>query len=66
MKLVILLVVIVVIGVGLGWLHFSSSNDAGRPNVTVSVDKNKVVDQIQDLRHKPADKTAVTTQKVQD
>jgi uncharacterized protein YxeA len=68
MKLVLLLVVIVVAGVFLGWFHFSSSNDTGKPNVTLSVDKdkievdkNKVVDKMQGLGHKPADKTAVAT-----
>ena len=73
MKLVILLVVIVVVGVYLGWLHFSSSNDTGKPNVTLSVDKdkieadkNKMVDRMQDLEHKAMDKTPATTQKAQD
>ena len=70
MRLVLLLVVIVVVGVCLGWLHFSSGNDAGTPHVTVSVDKDKieadkntVVEKVQNLGHRPADKTAVTTQK---
>jgi hypothetical protein len=73
MKLVLLLIVIVIIGVFLGWFHFSSNSDAGKPNITVSVDKdkieadkNKALNQMQDLRQKPADTTAVTTQKTQD
>jgi uncharacterized protein YxeA len=78
MKVVLLLIVIVVIGVFLGWFHFSSSHDTGKPNVTFSVDKdkieadkNKVVDKVQDLEHKPVDRTgttsqAATTQKAQD
>jgi beta-lactam-binding protein with PASTA domain len=73
MRLVILLVVIVVVGVFLGWFHFSSSNDTGTPNVTFSVDKekieadkNKVVDKVQNLEHKAVDKAAATTQKAHD
>jgi hypothetical protein len=73
MKLVFLLVVIVIVGACLGWFHFSSSNDTGRPNVTLSVDKDKIeadknraVDEVQGLGHKPVDKTAVTTQGAQD
>lgn len=73
MRLVLLLVVIVVVGVFLGWFHFSSSNDTGAPNVTLSVDKdkieadkNKVVDKAQDLEHKAVDKAAATTQKAHD
>ena len=64
---------IVVIGVFLGWFHFSSSNDAGKPNFSVSVDKGKieadkttVVDKVQHLEHKAADKAAPTSQKAQD
>jgi hypothetical protein len=73
MKLVLLLIVIVVIGACLGWFHFSSSHDAGRPNVTFSVDrdkiradKNEVVDKIQGLESRPADGTATTSQKAHD
>jgi hypothetical protein len=73
MKVVLLLVVLAVIGVCLGWFHFSSSHDADKPNVTFSVDKdkieadkNKVVDKIQRLESRPADKTATTSQKAQD
>ena len=73
MKLVLLLAVIVIVAVWLGWLHFSSTNDAGKPNVSVSVDKdkieadkNRVVDKVQDLEHRATDKTRPTTQKVQD
>jgi predicted negative regulator of RcsB-dependent stress response len=72
-KLVLLIVVLVGVGVCLGWFHFSSSNDTGKPNVTFSVDKNKieadknkVVDKIQDMEHKPVDRTTTTTQKAQD
>ena len=67
MKLLLLLIVIVIAGVLLGWFHFSSSNDAGRPNVTLSVDKDKieadkntVVDKVQDLGRKPAGKAPAT------
>lgn len=73
MKLILLLVVILVVAGCLGWLHFSSSNDAGKPNVTVSVDKDKieadkdkVVDKVQGLEHRAADKTTATTQRAQD
>lgn len=67
--LIVVLVLIVVIGVILGWLTISSSNDTGKPNVTFSVDKdkieadkNKAVDKVQEMGHK----TATTTQKTQD
>jgi hypothetical protein len=73
MKLVFLLVVIVIVGVCLGWFHFSSSSDTGRPNVTMSVDKDKIetdkdkaVEEVRGLGHKSTDKTAVTTQGAQD
>jgi hypothetical protein len=75
--LLILLAVVVVVGVGLGfylgWFNLSSSNDAGKPDVTVSVDKDKiesdkgtVVDTVQDLGHKAADKIETTSQKAPD
>lgn len=73
MKLVLILVVIVVVGVFLGWIHFSSSSDTGKPNVTVTVDsnkieadKNKMVDKVQDMEHKAADKPTTTSQKAHD
>jgi uncharacterized protein YxeA len=72
----IVLALIVVVGVGLGfylgWFNFSSRNDTGKPNVTLSVDKDKVeadkdkvVDKVQDLGHKAVDKIAATTQTTQ-
>ena len=75
--LLIVLAVVVVVGVALGfylgWFNLSSSNDGGESNVTVSVDKNKieadrdtVVDSVQDLGHKAADKIEATTQKAPD
>ncbi|MFH2002032.1 MAG: hypothetical protein ABIK28_20325 [Planctomycetota bacterium] len=59
-KAIILLVLVVVVGVilgfYLGWFNFSSSNDQGKPNVTLTVDqdkieadKDKVVDKVKDL-----------------
>ena len=69
----ILLALIVVVGVGLGWFHFSSRNDKGEPSVTLSVDKDKIttdkdklVNKVQDLGHQAADKIAPTTQKARD
>ena len=69
----LLLVVILIIGVCLGWLHFSSSNDAGKPNVTVSVDKDKieadkntVVEKVQNLGQQVKVKVVTTSQKAQD
>ena len=74
--LLIVLAVVVVVGVlgfYLGWFNLSSSNDGGKSNVTVSVGKNKieadrdtVVDSVQDLGHKAADKIEATTQKTPD
>ena len=71
--LLIVLAVAVVVGVlgfYLGWFNLSSSNDGGQGNVKVSVDKDKieadkdeVVDMVQDLGHKAADKIEATTQK---
>ena len=69
----ILLALIVIVGVALGWFKFSSRNELGHANVTLSVDKDKfvadkdkVVDQVQDLGHKAENKIVVTTQKAQD
>ena len=74
--LLIVLAVVVVVGVlGFyqGWFNFSSSDDKGQANVKVSVDKDKieadkdkVVDTVQDLGHKAADKIEATTQKAPD
>ena len=74
--LLIVLAVVVVVGVlgfYLGWFNLSSSNDGGQANVKVSVDKDKieasrdtVVDTVQDLGHKAADKIEATTQKAPD
>ena len=68
--LLVLLAVIVVLGVALGWFKFSSRSDHGHANVTLSVDKDKmvadkdkVVDQVQDLGHKADDKIVATTRK---
>ena len=74
---IILLAVIVIVGVAfgsyLGWFSFSSRNDAGKPEVTLSMDKDKieadkdkVVDKAQDLVHKAVDQIEATTQKAQD
>lgn len=73
--MLILLALVVVIGLGLyrGWFNLSSRNGQGNPNVTLSVNKDKieadkdtVVDKMQDLGHKAGDKIAATTQKAQD
>jgi hypothetical protein len=79
----IILALIVAIAVGLGfyrgWFNFSSHNDAGKSNVTLSVDKDKmtadkdkaeadkdkVVNKANDLGHKAVDTIAPTTQTTQ-
>lgn len=73
--LVLLILLVVVAGLGYyrGWFNLSSRNDQGKPNVTLSVDKDKieadkdkVVNSVQDLGHKAAAKAAATTQKAQE
>jgi len=72
--LLIMAALIAVVGVGLGlyrgWFSVSSRHDESKPNVTVAVDKDRiiadkdtVVDKMQDLRHEAEDKIAATTQK---
>jgi hypothetical protein len=79
--IVLALIVAMAVGLGFyrGWFHFSSSNDAGKSNVTLSVDKDKmtadkdkveadkdkVVDKANDLGHKAVDTIAPTTQTTQ-
>lgn len=64
MKITLVLIVLIVVGLGfyLGWFNFSSGNSPGTSNVTVSVDKDKieadkdnVVDKVQDLGNKVTD-----------
>lgn len=77
MKIVFILVLIVavVIGVGFyrGWFTFSSDSQGNTPNITVSVDKEKIredkdkaVEKMQDLGQQAKDKVVATTQKAQD
>jgi len=70
--IVLILIVIAVVGLGAyrGWFHLSSRNDQAKADVTVSVDKDKIVadkdqvmDKAQSLGHEAADKVTATTQK---
>ncbi len=69
--ILILFVLIIVVGVGLGyyrgWFNVSSDNTEGTHNVTVSVDAGKIkadkdeaVDKVQDLGRKSEDKAEPT------
>ncbi len=69
----ITLAVVVALGFYLGWFNFSSHNDRGQPNITLSVDKNKiesdkdkVVDKVEGLGRKVEAKVLPTTRKAQD
>jgi hypothetical protein len=66
-NLLTLIVLIVIVGVGLGvylgWFRFSSHDDRGQTNLTLSVDKDKieavrdtVVGNVEDLEHKTTDR----------
>ena len=77
MKIVFILVLIVagVIGVGFhrGWFTVSSDSQGNTPNITVSVDKEKIrqdkakaVEKVQDLEQRAKAKVAATTRKAQD
>ena len=74
----LILIVLIIAGVaGLGfyrgWFHLASDSAADKPNVTLTVDKNKIeedktkaVDKMQDLGHQAKEKAAATTQKTKD
>jgi hypothetical protein len=75
MLLVLVLIVAVVAGLGsyLGWFHFSSASDDNNAHITMSVDKDqfrkdkdKTVDQAQDLGEKVEDKVETTVKKIQE
>lgn len=77
MKVVLVLVLILagVIGVGFsrGWFTVSSDSQGNTPNITVSVDKEKIrqdkakaVEKVQDLEQRAKAKVAATTRKAQD
>lgn len=60
--LLVAVVIVGVVGFYLGWFSFSMSDDDRKPNITLSVDKDKieadkdkVVDKVQDLGSKDAD-----------
>jgi hypothetical protein len=66
-SLLSLIVVLVALTIGLGfymgWFQLSSSSENNKPNISLTVDgnklaadKNKVVDAVQDLGHKANDK----------
>lgn len=65
-NVLMVLVLIVVAGAGLGyylgWFNFSSHNDKGESNITLSVDKDK----IEADKDKVANKIEGTTRKAQD
>jgi hypothetical protein len=75
--ILIVIALIVVGGVGLGfylgWFHVSSRTDTSKPNITLTVDKDKIqadkdkaVDKVQDLGQKAENKIEATTQKASD
>ena len=77
MRIVFILVLIVagVIGVGFyrGWFTVASDSQGSTPNITVSVDKEKIrqdkakaVERVQDLEQQAKAKVAATTRKAQD
>jgi hypothetical protein len=75
MKPVLILIALILVGGAalgyyLGWFTFSSHSNPSGSAITLSVDKdkieadkNQVVDKAQDLGHEAADKIAATTQK---
>ena len=73
MKLVVTLaVIILVVGLCLGWFHFSSSNHNNQANVTMSVDKDKMekdkdkaVDEVKGLGQQAKEDVQPTTQKAE-
>jgi hypothetical protein len=72
MRFVLLLLIVAgIVGLGYyrGWLNFSSDSNSGKPNVTMSVDKDKIradkdnaVQEVQSLGQRAKDKVAATTQ----
>ena len=76
-SLLSLIVVLVALTIGLGfymgWFQISSSSENNKPNISLTVDgnklaadKNKAVDAVQDLGQKAKDKVAGTTPKTDD
>ena len=68
----LIVVVALVIGLGfyMGWFQLSSSSENNKPNISLTVDgnklaadKDKAVDAVQDLGQKSKDKVAGTTPK---
>jgi hypothetical protein len=80
MRLVLFLLIVAgIAGLGYyrGWFNFSSDSNNNKPNITMSVDKDKIredkdktVEEVQSLGQRAKDKvtmtTQVTTQKAQD
>jgi hypothetical protein len=49
-----------------GWFHFSSGSEDENTRITASADKNKAVDQAQNLGRQTKDKAATTIQQARD
>jgi hypothetical protein len=72
MRLVLLLLIVAgVVGLGYyrGWFNFSSDSSNDKPNITMSVDKDKIredkdksVEEVKSLGQRAKNKVAVTTQ----
>ena len=68
---VLVLLVVAVVGVGYyqGWFHVSTNDAAGRPSVTVGMDKNKIQadeKKVEGLGDKAKEDAAGSTNKVKD
>jgi len=66
LALVLIVAVVASLGFYMGWFHFSSGSDGNSAHITVSMDKDKAVEKVQDLGQQGKDKVETTTQKAQE
>ena len=62
-KLVVVLAIVAGVGIYMGWFRVGSDKSSDKPNLTITVDKDKIkedkdkaVEKAQDLGHRAADK----------
>jgi multidrug efflux pump subunit AcrB len=67
---IVVLLVVAVVGFYRNWFQFSSHNDDGNPNITLSMDQDKIgtdmdkaLDKAKDVGHKAVDKNSPSPEK---